>query len=92
MNNVINKYLTESKIKMTDSAIKKILKNPKSGKYEIDGNIVDLRVVNDTLIISYPTSMVDFTYKLAIISDELGYDYTQTGMNKKITKFIVDLS
>jgi len=91
---VINKYLTEAKIKQTDTkSIKNIIRNKKSGKYDIDGNTVEIKVVDDTMILTYPSDMVDFTYELAQISDSLEYDYQQIGLgNKKKVKFIIDLS
>jgi hypothetical protein len=95
MNNidVISKYITEAKMKLNKKSVKDLIKNKKSGKYEIDGNTVELTTIDDTLIITYPSDMVDFTYALAQASDDLGYDYNQIGLgNKKKTKFIIDLS
>jgi len=95
MNNigVISKYLTEAKMKLDKKSIKDLIKKKKSGKYEINGETVDVSVMGDTIIITYPSDMVDFTYALAQASDDFGYDYNQIGLgNKKKTKFIIDLS
>jgi hypothetical protein len=90
---VISKYITEAKIKLNKKSVKDLIKNKKSGKYEINGNTVKVNTIDDTVIITYPSDMVDFTYALAQASDNLGYDYNQIGLgSKKKTKFIIDLS
>jgi hypothetical protein len=90
---VINKYITEAKIKLNKKSVKDLIQKKKSGKYEINGNTVEVNTVDDTVIITYPSDMVDFTYALAQASDDLGYDYNQIGLgSKKKTKFIIDLS
>jgi hypothetical protein len=90
---VINKYITEAKIKLNKKSVKDLIQKKKSGKYEINGNTVEVNTINDTVIITYPSDMVDFTYALAQASDDLGYDYNQIGLgSKKKTKFIIDLS
>jgi hypothetical protein len=90
---VINKYITEAKIKLNKKSVKDLIQKKKSGKYEINGNTVEVNTVDDTVIITYPSDMVDFTYALAQTSDDLGYDYNQIGLgSKKKTKFIIDLS
>jgi inorganic pyrophosphatase/exopolyphosphatase len=91
--NIIGKYMTEAKMKLSKKTVKDLIQKKKSGKYEINGNTVDVSVVDDTIILTYPSDMVDFTYALAQASDDLGYDYNQIGLgNKKKTKFIIDLS
>jgi hypothetical protein len=90
---VINKYITEAKIKLNKKSVKDLIQKKKSGKYEINGNTVEVNTIDDTVIITYPSDMVDFTYALAQASDDLGYDYNQIGLgSKKKTKFIIDLS
>ena len=90
---VINKYLTEAVIKISRKDIKTLIKSGKSGKYDIDGNTVMLKNVGDTIIIDYPSTMIEFTYILTQVSDDLGYDYQQIGLGKKKNiKFIIDLS
>ena len=90
---VISKYITEAKIKLNKKSVKDLIQNKKSGKYEINGNTVEVNTIDDTVIITYPSDMVDFTYALAQASDDLGYDYNQIGLgSKKKTKFIIDLS
>jgi len=91
--NVVNKYLTEAKIKSNINDLKSLIKKGKTGKYDIDGNTVMLKTVDDTIILEYPSDMLDFTYKLTQVADDLGYDYQQLGLGKKKNiKFIIDIA
>ncbi len=89
----INKYLTEAKMPLKTDKIKQFFVRPKAGKYEIDGKTVTLSVTSDTMIFKYPSDFYEFTYILIDISDEIGYQYQQIGMNSKSDmKFIVDMN
>jgi len=89
--NVIHKYLTEAKIKVNDQDIKKIISTTKSTMYDLNGQKVSVVVAPGTVILKYPSSMVDFTYNLAQTCDDLGYGYQQIGLeSKKDMKFIID--
>jgi len=90
---ITNKYLTEAKIKLNDNDIKKLITNKKSGKYELNKKMIKVSVVDNTMILEYPSDMLDFTYKLTNVCDDLKYSYTQIGIdNKKDMKFIIDMS
>lgn len=87
----IDKYLTEAVIKLNQPSIKKLISHPKSGSYDIDGKKVMVTVVNDTMIMKYPSDFYELTYILIDISDDMGYVYQQLGMNtKKDMKFVID--
>jgi len=90
--NVIDKYLTESKIKSNGDGLKNLILKGKTAVYDVDGIIVKTTKVDNTLILSYPGNELDLTYKLSQVSDELGKEYNQVGMGKKTMKFIIDLN
>ena len=91
--NVVDKYLTEAKIKLNTNDIKTLIKKGKSGKYDVDGKTVMVKSIGGTTILEYSADMLDFTYKLTQAADDLGYDYQQIGLGKKKNiKFIIDLS
>jgi len=88
----IDKYLTEAKIKLNRTAIKKLITKPKSGTYDIDGSKIQISVSGDMMIWKYPSDFYGLTYILIDLSDEVGADYQQLGMNTKDDmKFIIDL-
>lgn len=90
--NVIDKYLTESSLKTDRMSLKDLIQSNKSGNYNVEGNNVRVTRLDDTIIFSYPSDMLDFTYKLAQVSDALKLDYNQIGLGKKkMVKFIIDL-
>ena len=91
--NIVDKYLTEASIKIKKADIKNLIQRGKSGKYDIEGNTVLLKVVDSTIIIEYSESMMNLTYQLIQVSDDLGFDYQQIGLGKKKNiKFIIDVS
>ena len=88
----INKYLTESVVKLNQPDIKRLVSARKPGVYEIDGKKVSLTIANDTMILQYPSNFYELTYILIDISDSLKYKYQQIGFNsKKEMKFIIDM-
>ena len=89
---VIDKYLTEARIRSNSDSLKDIIQKGKSAVYEIDGITVKVTKVDDTLILSYPGNELDLTYKLSQVVDDMGKEYNQVGMGKKTMKFIIDLS
>lgn len=87
----IDKYLTEAKVELKRDTIKKIIDKAKTGSYDIGGEKVSISMVDDTMIWKYPSEFYDLTYVLIDLSDEMGYNYQQLGMNtKKDMKFIID--
>jgi CO dehydrogenase/acetyl-CoA synthase gamma subunit (corrinoid Fe-S protein) len=89
---VIDKYLTEAKVKLKQSEIKKFISAKKPGTYVIDGKDVKVTLAADTVIVKYPSDFYELTYILIDISDDMGYAYQQVGMNtKKEMKFIIDM-
>lgn len=88
----IDKYLTESRVKLKQPDIKKLISSKKPGTYEIDGKKVVVIIASDTMILKYPSDFYELTYILIDISDTLNYAYQQVGMNtKKEMKFIIDM-
>lgn len=88
----IDKYLTEAKVNLRQSDVKKLVSSRKSGTYEIDGKKVSVTVAKDTMILQYPSDFYELTYILIDISDDMKYVYQQIGMNtKKDMKFIIDM-
>lgn len=88
----IDKYLTESKVKLRQPDIRKLISSKKQGIYEIDGKKVVVIIAGDTMILKYPSDFYELTYILIDISDDMGYVYQQVGMNtKKDMKFIIDM-
>ena len=88
----IDKYLTEAKVNTDEQSLKRLILSGKSGIYNIEGEKVSVDLSGDTLIFTYPSSMLDFTYKLAQVTDSLGLDSNQIGLgNKRMVKFLIDL-
>ena len=88
----IDKYLTEAKVNTDEQSLKRLILSGKSGIYNIEGEKVSVDLSGDTLIFTYPSSMMDFTYKLAQVTDSLGLDSNQIGLgNKRMVKFLIDL-
>ena len=92
--NVINKYLTEAKITNDKSSLKKLIQNPKTVKFSIGSNddVIQSTHAGDTLILKYPSNMMELTYNLIQVCDALKLEYQEIGMSdRKNMKFIVDL-
>ena len=88
----IDKYLTESTIRLNQSSVKSLISKKKSGVHDIGGIKVKMIIAGDTMILEYPSNFYDLTYILIDISDEMKYSYQQIGMNtKKDMKFIIDM-
>ncbi len=90
--NIIDKYLTESKIKSSSNGLKDLILKGKTAVYDIDGITVKATKVDNTLMLSYPGNELDLTYKLSQTADNMGKEYNQVGMGKKTMKFIIDLN
>lgn len=89
----IDKYLTEASVKLKQPDITKLVSARKPGTYDIDGKKVIVTIVSkETMILQYPSNFYELTYILIDISDDMGYNYQQLGMNtKKEMKFIIDM-
>jgi hypothetical protein len=89
----IDKYLTESVVKLNQPEIKRLVSSKKSGTYDISGKKVSVIVAGSTMVLEYPSTMYDLTYILIDISDDMKYKYQQIGMNSQtVMKFIISFS
>ena len=92
MNETINKYLVEGKVKNDVKTVTSLIQKGKSTNVIVDGNPVKVINAAGMLIFEYPNDMFDFTMNIVTACDRLKLQYQQIGIRGKGNmKFMVGL-
>ena len=88
----INKYMVEGKMKGDVKSLVSFISKPKTTKFSTSDGDINVTVAGDMIIFKYDSSNNELTYNLIQASDKMKLKYQQIGMrSENKMKFMIDI-